>query len=96
MIQVNYNELQENPDGDYQRNPASITTVVNEFVDEQYSLEINVEGATYQNPGTYCLFTNYCFMIFCQVSRRVTVLLKTGFPAAESLMSTQKYPSRSN
>lgn len=44
MIQVNYNELQENPDGDYQRNPASITTVVNEFVDEQYSLEINVEG----------------------------------------------------
>jgi len=34
--------------------------------------------------------------IFAQVSRRVTVLLKTGAPAAESSLSTQKYPSRKN
>ena len=37
-----------------------------------------------------------CLAILAQVSRRVTVRLKTSLPWAESALSTQKYPSRSN
>ena len=36
------------------------------------------------------------FWILTQVSRSVTVRLKTGRPGRESRMSAQKYPNRSN
>jgi hypothetical protein len=40
--------------------------------------------------------TNYERRILAQVSFKVTILLKTGFPFSESAGSTKKYPNLSN